>query len=315
MKEIGGYVELDTYNLPMLHDGAIALNCGRNALAYLLRARKIKCLWIPKFICDSVTNICEREGVPYKLYGIGLDLKPRENIKLNNDEWLYFVNYYSQFDNDCILEYVRKYKRVIVDNVQSYFQMPILGVDTIYTCRKYFGVPDGAFLYTDSYLHEELSVDESYQQMSHILGRYEKTATEFYSIYLESEKAFANRPLMKMSRLTKNLLHAIDYKEVVRKRRINYEYIHTHLGHINRLKPYDGLFMYPFLTENGAYIRDRLRKKNIYIPILWPTVFELSKKGDPEYLMAENIIPLPIDQRYGRTEMNIIIEELMQCIN
>ncbi len=42
MREIGGYIELDTYRLPMLHEGAIALNCGRNALAYLLRARRIK---------------------------------------------------------------------------------------------------------------------------------------------------------------------------------------------------------------------------------------------------------------------------------
>ena len=42
MREIGGYIELDSYCLPMLHEGAVALNCGRNALAYLLRARQIK---------------------------------------------------------------------------------------------------------------------------------------------------------------------------------------------------------------------------------------------------------------------------------
>ena len=42
MKEIGGYIELDKYELPMLHEGNIALNCGRNALAYIIRARNIK---------------------------------------------------------------------------------------------------------------------------------------------------------------------------------------------------------------------------------------------------------------------------------
>ena len=42
MREIGGYIELDTYRLPMLHEGALALNCGRNALAYLLKARGIR---------------------------------------------------------------------------------------------------------------------------------------------------------------------------------------------------------------------------------------------------------------------------------
>ena len=42
MKEYGGYIELDTYRLPMLHEGSIALNCGRNCLAYLIIAKRIK---------------------------------------------------------------------------------------------------------------------------------------------------------------------------------------------------------------------------------------------------------------------------------
>ena len=93
MKEIGGYIELDTYHLPMLHEGAIALNCGRNALAYLLKARQIKRLWIPKYICDSVTGVCERENVPYSFYNIGCDFLPSQAIHLGKNEWLYFVNY------------------------------------------------------------------------------------------------------------------------------------------------------------------------------------------------------------------------------
>ena len=36
MKEIGGYLELDTYSLPMLHGDALALNSGRACLQYLI---------------------------------------------------------------------------------------------------------------------------------------------------------------------------------------------------------------------------------------------------------------------------------------
>ena len=115
MKEIGGYIELDTYHLPMLHEGAIALNCGRNALAWLIRAREIKKLWIPKLICDSVTRVCQREGIPYNFYNIGKDFRPVQEVALGEKEWLYFVNYYSQFDNDQINEYVKQYKNIIVD--------------------------------------------------------------------------------------------------------------------------------------------------------------------------------------------------------
>ena len=53
MKEIGGYIELDTYTGEMMHEDGIKLNCGRNALAYVIKAKNIKKLWIHKFMCDS----------------------------------------------------------------------------------------------------------------------------------------------------------------------------------------------------------------------------------------------------------------------
>ena len=37
-KEIGGYIELDSYRLPMLHDDGLLLNCGRSCLLYILNA-------------------------------------------------------------------------------------------------------------------------------------------------------------------------------------------------------------------------------------------------------------------------------------
>ena len=38
MREIGGYIELETFRGRMLHEEATKLNCGRNALAYLCEA-------------------------------------------------------------------------------------------------------------------------------------------------------------------------------------------------------------------------------------------------------------------------------------
>ena len=317
MKEIGGYIELDTYHLPMLHEEAIALNCGRNALAYLLRARKIKRLWIPKFICDSVTKVCERENVPYTLYGIGMNFLPREEIKLDDGEWLYFVNYYSQFNNDTITDYVQKFRRIIVDNAQSYFQMPIPGVDTIYTCRKYFGVADGAFLYTDTKLDEDFPEDESFERMHFLLGRYERTASEFYQEYVANNDLFYTEPIKRMSKLTQNLLRGIDYGQVKKIREENYSFLHQKLGDINMLKlVYNrGSFMYPLMLENGDLIRKELQKKKIYIPTLWPNVFEFCNESEPEYQMARNILPLPIDQRYKRDDMVFVIEEIRKCMN
>lgn len=311
MQEIGGYIELDTYHLPMLHEGAAALNCGRNALAYLIRARRIKKLWIPKLICGSVTRVCEREGASYSLYSIGPDLLPAQEFDLGENEWLYFVNYYSQFDNERISQYVRRYERVIVDQAQSYFQAPIPGVDTVYTCRKYFGVADGAFLYTDAILDEVLPRDESFERMRFLLGRFERTASEFYGEYAANNKMFATEPIKRMSRLTWNLLHGIDYNQVKEKRTENFSYLHSKFKSVNRLDLMipDGAFMYPLYLPDGKKIRKALQKEKLYIPTLWPDVFEVTAPDDLEYKMAENILPLPVDQRYGIEEMKYIIQK------
>lgn len=315
MREIGGYIELDTYHLPMLHDGATALNCGRNALAYLLRARRIKRLWIPKLVCDSVTGVCEREGVPYTFYSVGVDFLPAQEIMLGEDEWLYFVNYYSQFSNKRIAEYADKYRRVIVDNAQSYFQPPIPGVDTLYTCRKYFGVADGAFLYTDAKLDERLPQDESFERMRFLLGRFERTASEFYGEYAANNDLFYTEPIKEMSRLTQNLLRGIDYAAVEKKRKDNFAYLHARLGELNRLRVTAGTFMYPLMIHGGVDVRKRLQEKKIYIPTLWPDVLRWCREDEPEYQMAENILPLPIDQRYGNEDMDYMAEVIKQCMS
>lgn len=316
MREIGGYIELDTYCLPMMHENAIALNCGRNALAYLLRARRIKKIWIPKLICNSVTSVCEREGVEYSFYSIGLDFHPVQEVELGDDEWYYFVNYYSQFDNAKIASYVDHYERVIVDHAQSYFQPPLPGVDTLYTCRKYFGVADGAFLYTDALLEEELSQDESFERMHFLQGRFERTASEFYSEYAANNRLFATEPIKRMSKLTRNLLHGIDYEHIRRVRKENYRLLHHALSDINCLNLDDqpGSFMYPLRLENGAEVRKKLQEKKIYIPTLWPDVFGWCEEYEPEYDMAKNILPLPMDQRYDTQDMKYLTREILKCL-
>lgn len=311
-KEIGGYLELDRYHLPMLHEDAIALNSGRNCLAYLIQKKGIKRIRIPKFLCASVSDVCRREGCEVRYYSIGIDFTP---ILASTDDWVYLVNYYGQINNDRIREYKNKYPNLIVDNVQAYYQPPVEGIDTIYTCRKYFGVTDGAFLCTDAEL-EELEQDESFERVKFLLGRFERTASEFYSEFVSEEEEFSNFPVKKMSKLTDNLLHGIDYKVVKDKRTENFSYLHTNLKDMNELNlsiP-DGAYMYPLYIKKGCEIRKKLQTKKIYVPTLWPDVFSLCGDNELEYDMAKNVLPLPVDQRYGIEDMDYIVKKLEEII-
>lgn len=307
MREIGGYIELDTYTGEMLHENSIKLNCGRNALAYLLRAKQIKTIWMPKFMCDSCDYVLSSYEVKIHYYSIGLDFKP--HVEQRGDEWLYVVNFYGQLSNEYLASLG---KNVIVDNAQAYFQSPISGIDTLYTCRKFFGVPDGAILYTDKQI-EISEKDESFERMHFLLGRYERSAQEFYQEYVDNNRTFQEEPIKRMSKLTENLLHGLDYNVIRKKRTENFAYLHERLANSNRLKLIvpDGAFMYPYYGENGFELRKRLQAEKIFIPTLWPAVLNRCNQNELEYQMARNILPIPVDQRYGIEDMDYIIKKIV----
>ena len=314
--EYGGYIELDTYRLPMLHEDAVALNCGRNCLAYLIETRHIKRIMLPYFMCDSVFKVCEKYGTEISFYHIDEKFKPVD-MTLDDDEWLYLMNYYGQLTKDYLQEIKLKYKRVIIDNAQAYFDKPIDNTDTLYTCRKYFGVADGAFLYTDCLSETYYSLDESFDRMRFLLGRFERTATEFYNDNVANNNMFANEPIKRMSKLTENLLHGIDYAFVKQKRTENYKTYHEKLNGINQLelRSVEGAFAYPFLIGNGAEVRKVLQQKMIYIPTLWPNVVNDMPEDSLEYRFARDILPLPCDQRYGREDITNIIMEVLDIVH
>lgn len=316
MKEIGGYIELEHNYFPILHESAKALNCGTACLAYLIRAKKIKKLMIPFFLCDCIKKVCLSEGVAVRQYHICPDFSPEHDIAPASDEWIYLVNFYGQLSEEKLFNLVHKYDHIIVDNAHAFFEYPIRGVDTLYTCRKFFGVADGAFLYTDVNLEEEFIQDESCDRMHYLLGRFERTASEFYSEYVANNELLANEPIKRMSKLTDNLLRGIDYKRIKNIRTLNYGYLYERFQKINLLplQKVEGAFSYPLLLHNGAFVRKELLKSNIYIPTLWPNVLSEMKCDSLEYHYAKNILPIPVDQRYGLDDMKRLVDIICEYI-
>ena len=59
---------------------------------------------------------------------------------------------------------------------------------------------------------------------------------------------------------------------------------------------------------NDESLRERLIKNKVFVARYWPNVLEWCKEEDFEYRLATQIIPLPIDQRYGKNDMERILE-------
>lgn len=312
-REIGGYFELERTSGKEYYPNLIAVNNARNGLLYLLKIRKIKKIYIPYFLCDSISKLCEREGYEYEYYSINNSFLPIFNKELSNEEYLYVVNFYGQLSKKIILNLKKTFKNIILDNVQAFFQKPIKGIDAIYSCRKFFGVPDGGYVHTDFIHSFELEKDKSKDRMKHLLGRFEGGAIEYYQDFKENDLMFENCPLLFMSDLTHNILCGIEYKAIIKKRNANYKILNDELGSKNALNLIiqNGPYCYPFYCKNGMEVKKKLAEKKIYIATLWPNVLNLDNTLEKDY--AENILPLPCDQRYTKEDMNSILEEIRRC--
>ena len=313
-KEIGGYLGLEEFFGREYHADLLALNTGRNALVYLLKARQVKKLYIPTFLCDCVERVCIREGFAYEKYSVGADFLPRFSGMPGEGEWVYVVNYYGQVSDEALLAMQKKWGRILVDHVQDFFRKPLPGVDTLYSCRKFFGVADGAYLSSDAVL--ALEKDASRDRMAHVLGRFETTGSQYYGAFQASDESLYDLPLREMSPVTQNLLRGVDYDRVCHRRTENYKTLAGILGGQNKLQPVltAGPYCYPFYCEKGMAVKKALAAQKLYVPTLWPNVAEDALATETEKDMACNILPLPCDQRYDAADMQRLAEAVLTCM-
>ena len=312
-KEIGGYFGLEALVANEYYSDLIAVNNARCALLYLVKAKHYQKVYLPYFLCDSVRLMLLREQIPFEEYRVNQSFLPLLDRKINPDEVVYIVNYYGFISTEQQEEFRRINGNIVVDNSQAFFIRPVSGIDTLYSCRKFFGVPDGGYLSTNTILQEQLPIDISMNRMKHILGRYEgKCASDYYEDFINNDESFKEISLRQMSRLTHNILGAIDYEAVKLRREENFHTLAELLGDRNPIRrpcP-PGPYAYPFYMKKGMSVKKQLAKRRIYVATLWPNV--LGTGLDVEEDLAENILPLPCDQRYTKDDMQRVAETLQE---
>ena len=315
IKEIGGYFGLEHLVSKEYYSGLVAVNNARCALLYILKAKQYKKVFLPFFLCDSVRLLLEREAIPYCEYRVDRSFLPILKQDIEVDEVVYIVNYYGLLSSSQLCALKQKYRNIIVDNAQAFFTKPITGIDTIYSCRKFFGVPDGGYVYTDVELNEDIPVDVSMNRMKHILGRFEgKSASDYYEDFNNNDESFKEIELRRMSKLTHNILGAVDYERAKARREQNFKTLAKSLGNLNSLQIHcpEGPYAYPFYTKNGMMLKKALTKEKIYVATLWPNVFETGL--DTEIDLTENILPLPCDQRYSEDDMMRVADTIIRLL-
>jgi hypothetical protein len=315
MKEIGGYFGLELRRDNEYHKNALRLNTGRNAFELVLRTRKYSRVYVPRYACDSILEPFKKLSIEWASYAVDRKFEPVFDFgAMKAGEAFLYTNYFGIKDS-----FVRSLsghcRNLIIDNTQAFYSLPIAGVDTFYSCRKFFGVPDGAYLYMEGADSRHLPVDVSADRFTHLIWRLEFGPERGFDEFQKNEKSLIGRPMMQMSNLTHSLLCGIDYESPKEKRRRNFNFLHTKLSKLNELDfSIDDAsvpLVYPFLSDEPG-LRERLIGEKVFVATYWPCVQSVANADSMEYRLSSQMIPLPVDQRYDLQDMEHVIRVLMQ---
>lgn len=311
MKPIGGYFSLELPFGEPYHKGSLALNTGRNALEYILRVRGYRHVYLPYYSCEVLLEPFRKLGVEYTFYHINECLEVDTPMPLDDGEAILYINYYGLKHEYCKALVAKYGKQLIVDNTQAFYTLPIDGIDTFYSCRKFFGVADGAYLYCDAYLDKDPDQDLSWERMGYLLKRIDISAEAAYADFRTQSDNLKDGPIRRMSSLTGRIMASIDYKQVATRRCENYRLLDVALKEKNRislpLTDETVPMVYPFLTDDDG-LRQRLIENKIFVAQYWSNVLDRCNEDCTDHQLTKQLLPLPIDQRYGTQEMKRIIE-------
>jgi len=312
MKPIGGYLELQFMNGNEYYPLLLKLNTGRNAFEYILKVKGYTSVYIPYFTCEVILEPLKKLGIQYQFYTIDDKLDPILDFEVGPTECFLYTNYFG-LKQDTVLALSKQFPNLIVDNSQAFFSEPLQEVDTFYSCRKFFGVPDGAYLHSTSKAKLKLEKDISLDRMSHLVKSIELGIENGYQDYIENNNALSKNPIRRMSNISQKILSGIDYKECKYRRNSNFMYLHDFLLKYNDLSfdasSVNGPMVYPLLHASTS-VKAKLIEKRIYVATYWPNVFDWTTKKMLENYLTAHLISLPIDHRYTHADMKRIINVL-----
>jgi hypothetical protein len=315
MQYIGGFFELElpAATTQTYHAEAVALNSARACLSLLIQQLKIQKLYLPFYTCDALIEPLQEQNIAFEFYALNKNLEPEnEPILKENEYWLY-INYFG-LKTEYVKKTVAKFgQKVLIDNTQAFFERSFFPAYSFNSARKWFGVADGAYLYSPTkitFQPEKPTVLET----RHLTERLNGNQETAYKIFKAAEAAVTT-DLKSISRFSERLLELVNYEQVQQQRRSNYQVYAEAFQELNLLKlpllkPDSVPFVYPLLLAKDID-RTKVFEQGIFITRLWDDV--LNRKAENgsflfEKGLAQNLLALPIDHRYTAEECTKVIK-------
>ena len=311
-KEIGGYLSHELLTkTPTVSNSKLLFNTGRSSLAYILFFHKINYLQIPYYTCDAVLEPLKKLGIKHSCYRIEKDLTPSSELDFNQP--FLINNYFGILDTK--LNHLST-NMAIVDNAQALYSRVQGGLGSFNSFRKFIGISDGSEASIPNHIdigYNEFSRFNSAKNWEHLIGRIESGAETYFSEYQKSEEALRFSEIKKISKSSLSAFCHIDHAKISTRRKENFNFLHSTLSISNELVIDTEIvtpLVYPYLIDRGKTLKAYLISNRIFIPSYWSNSRLISPSNSLEAHLNDNLVPIPIDQRYGIKEMDQILTSI-----
>ena len=257
----------------------IKLNLARNCLRYIIKAYKIKEIFVPYYICPTILSAIRSEKCNIKFYHINLNFYP--NQEFPKEAYILYPNYFGICSKQ-IIELNSKYPNIIFDNAHNFY-MPDCGLASFNSLRKFFNLKDGAFLKISKEIHTQFETDNfSYPYFKELS----------YDEFVSNELRLNNQGIKYISPTTEKYFSEINLEQEKLKRLKNFNDLHERFKTKNQLiftlNKYDVPFIYPYLTYKNQEA-EILQQEGYLILRYWNFLPE----DFPEHVFYKYLIPIP----------------------
>lgn len=297
--------------------------------------RKSVCL--PAFTCHTVYKPFISKGYQIVMLPVEKDLSISADkvIEVINDVKPGIILFHQFFGFEtlpmfnCVIELLQRIGVVMIEDLTQsmYSRIGRLPADYfVGSIRKWCGVVDGGFavckngkfpVHPTEIDHnlELATVKASELKYRYMLGE-DVDKKEFLAKYREAKDYIDNQNIIySISPLSQIIQSNLNIKDLSEKRRKNFGILLDGIMGIDGIMPVfqdissENVPLYfPILCHDRSKLQKLLAKHDIYAPIIWPKEEDCPPVNDEADFLYENMLCIPIDQRYDQGDMDRIVD-------
>ncbi|CAN5609702.1 hypothetical protein BH23GEM9_BH23GEM9_23400 [soil metagenome] len=296
---------------------------ARSALYTLLDWIGCKRVWVPSYLCEALLTPLARRAVDVQYYPVDRKLEIADDAwldQVHDSDAVVLIDYFGFPVEASWIEAVRGRGAHVIEDAAMALLTAGVGRDadfTIYSPRKFVGVPDGGILVigdrvqllAEPVLTEppaawwSRAVDATDRRTRFDEGDDDRGWLELY----QQVEAEAPTGLFAMSRLSRALLYeGFDYEAIAERRITNFRLLVTLLADVAVFGSLpDGVVPlgFPVRVADRDSIQRELFRNEVFPPVHWSLPAEVHSTFAESHRLSREILTLPCDQRYGRDDM------------